>query len=44
LAGAGAGGAAPSGDGRDVEAILVIPAIAIPILALISNYRLGAGL
>jgi hypothetical protein len=27
-----------------VEAILVIPAIAIPILALISNYRLGAGL
>jgi len=25
-----------------VEAILDIPAIAIPILALISNYRLGA--
>jgi hydrogenase-4 component F len=27
-----------------VEAILVIPAIAIPVLALISNYRLGATL
>ncbi len=27
-----------------VEAVLVIPATAIPILALISNYRLGAGL
>jgi hydrogenase-4 component F len=27
-----------------VEAILVIPAVAIPVLALISNYRLGAGL
>ena len=27
-----------------VEAILVIPGVAIPVLALISNYRLGAGL
>ena len=27
-----------------VEAILVIPALAIPVLALISDYRLGAGL
>jgi hypothetical protein len=27
-----------------VEAVLVIPAISIPVLALISNYRLGAGL
>ena len=27
-----------------VEAILVIPAIAVPVLALVSDYRLGAGL
>ena len=27
-----------------VEAILIIPAIAIPILALVSSYRLGAAL
>ena len=27
-----------------VEAILVVPAIAVPVLALVSDYRLGAGL
>ena len=27
-----------------VEAVVVIPAIAIPVLALISGYRLGAAL
>jgi hydrogenase-4 component F len=27
-----------------VEAILVVPAIAVPILALVSDYRLGAGI